>query len=83
MNALVAGLFAGFCGFLQLFAIMMIEMQDDKGKSRTAAFPLMSEPTGHWACDFARRFSARPGLFIRRRWLVPNLARLICNVSGE
>ena len=46
MNALVAGLIAGFCGFLQLFAIMMIEMQDEKEKSGILAsdsiFPLFA-----------------------------------------
>ena len=46
MNALIAGLVAGFCGFLQLFAIMMIEMQDDKEKSgilaSDSAFPLFA-----------------------------------------
>jgi hypothetical protein len=46
MNALVAGLLAGFCGFLQLFAIMMIEMQDEKEKSgmltSDAVFPIFA-----------------------------------------
>jgi hypothetical protein len=32
------------------------------------------------ALDFAQRESARPGLFIRRRRLVPNPARLTFNV---
>lgn len=46
MKALVAGLIAGFCGFLQLFAIWMIELQDEKEKSGSLAsdsvFPLFA-----------------------------------------
>jgi len=46
MNALVAGLIAGLCGLLQLFAIMAIEMHDDKEKSgmlaSDSAFPIFA-----------------------------------------
>jgi hypothetical protein len=46
MNTLIAGLIAGFCGLLQLFAILMIETQDDKEKSGILAsdsvFPLFA-----------------------------------------
>lgn len=46
MNALLAGLIAGFFGLLQLCAIMMIEMQDEREKSGIlageAVFPLFA-----------------------------------------
>jgi hypothetical protein len=38
---------------------------------------------GDWAFDFAQRESARPGLFIRRRRLVPNPARLTFTLGSR
>jgi hypothetical protein len=46
MNALFAGIVAGFCGLLQLIAIMAIEMQDENEKSgflaSDIAFPIFA-----------------------------------------
>jgi hypothetical protein len=55
-------------------------VQNSKGARRKCLTRRQSQ-RGDWACDFARRESARPGPFIRRRRLVPNPARLTFNVG--